>query len=85
MKIIHFSDTHLGYSDLDIVNHENINQREADFYDAFSLVVEQIQIIQPDYYNYREHPIWELYRSTDLLILNRHFQYLSIHLRQYRV
>lgn len=49
MKILHFSDTHLGYNDLDIVNSDNINQREADFYDAFSQVVEQIKIIQPDY------------------------------------
>ena len=49
MKIIHFSDTHLGFSDLDILNEDNINQREADFYDAFSQVVEQIKKIQPDY------------------------------------
>ncbi|MCW8895060.1 MAG: DNA repair exonuclease [Sulfurimonas sp.] len=49
MKILHFSDTHLGYSDLDILNDENINQREADFYDAFSQVIEQIKIIKPDY------------------------------------
>ena len=49
MKIIHFSDTHLGYNDLDILNDANINQREADFYDAFSQVVEQIQTIKPDY------------------------------------
>ena len=49
MKIIHFSDTHLGYNDLEILNGENINQREADFYDAFSQVVAQIKIIRPDY------------------------------------
>ena len=49
MKIIHFSDTHLGFNDLDIINDANINQREADFYDAFSQVVAQIQEIQPDY------------------------------------
>ncbi len=49
MKIIHFSDTHLGYNDLDILNQDNINQREADFYDAFSQVVEQIKLIKPDY------------------------------------
>jgi len=49
LKIIHFSDTHLGYSDLDILNDENINQREADFYHAFSQVVEQIKQIKPDY------------------------------------
>lgn len=49
MKIIHFSDTHLGYNDLDILNEENINQREADFYDAFSQVVKKIIEIKPDY------------------------------------
>ncbi len=49
MKIIHFSDTHLGYNDLDILNDDNINQREADFYDAFEQVVESIKQIRPDY------------------------------------
>lgn len=49
MKIIHFSDTHLGYNDLDIINDDNINQREADFYDAFSQVVDQIIEVKPDY------------------------------------
>jgi len=49
MTIVHFSDTHLGYNDLDIVNNDGINQREADFYDAFTQVVEQIKEIQPDY------------------------------------
>lgn len=49
MKIIHFSDTHLGFNDLEVLNDENINQREADFYDAFSQVVEQIKEIKPDY------------------------------------
>lgn len=49
LKIIHFSDTHLGFNDLDILDENSINQREADFYDAFSQVVEQIKIIKPDY------------------------------------
>ena len=49
MKIIHFSDTHLGYNDLDILDENNINQREADFYKAFSDIVEQIKEIKPDY------------------------------------
>lgn len=49
MNILHFSDTHLGYNDLDILNDENINQREADFYDAFSEVVEKIKLTKPDY------------------------------------
>jgi DNA repair exonuclease SbcCD nuclease subunit len=39
----------LGFNDLDILNEENINQREADFYDAFSQVIEQIKEIKPDY------------------------------------
>jgi len=49
LKIIHFSDTHLGFNDLDILNDENINQREVDFYDAFSQVIEQIKLIKPNY------------------------------------
>lgn len=49
MKIIHFSDTHLGFNDLDVLNEENINQREADFYDAFSQVVQEIKKTKPDY------------------------------------
>lgn len=46
---MHLSDTHLGYNDLDIINDENINQREADFYDAFSQIVKQIKLTKPDY------------------------------------
>ena len=49
MKIIHFSDTHLGFSDLDIINKEGINQREADFYQAFSDVCDAIIKIKPDF------------------------------------
>ncbi|WP_373070772.1 exonuclease SbcCD subunit D [Sulfurimonas sp.] len=49
MKIIHFSDTHLGFNDLEVLNDENINQREADFYDAFKQVVENIKLTKPDY------------------------------------
>ena len=49
MKILHFSDTHLGFNDLDVVSDDNINQREADFYDAFAQVVEQIKIVRPSY------------------------------------
>lgn len=49
MKILHLSDTHLGFNDLDILNEQNVNQREADFYDAFSQVVAQIKKIKPDY------------------------------------
>lgn len=49
MKIIHFSDTHLGFTDLDISNNAGINQREADFYKAFKDVVDAIIIAKPDY------------------------------------
>jgi DNA repair exonuclease SbcCD nuclease subunit len=46
---VHFSDTHLGFSDLDIINEEGINQREADFYQAFMDVIDAILEIKPDY------------------------------------
>ncbi len=49
MDILHFSDTHLGFSDLDNVNTEGINQREADFYDAFTQVIDQALELKPDY------------------------------------
>ena len=49
MKIIHFSDTHLGFSDLDVTNANGVNQREADFYEAFKDVIEAIILQMPDY------------------------------------
>ena len=49
MKIVHFSDTHLGFSDLDVVNKDGINQREADFYKAFSDVIDAIIELKPDF------------------------------------
>ncbi len=49
MKIIHFSDTHLGFNDLDILNSDGINQREVDFYKAFDDIVQSIIKIKPDY------------------------------------
>ena len=49
MKIIHFSDTHLGFSDLDVTDDAGINQREADFYKAFSDVIDSIIETRPDY------------------------------------
>jgi len=49
LKIIHFSDTHLGFTDLDITNEEGINQREADFYQVFSDVCDAIIKIKPDF------------------------------------
>jgi DNA repair exonuclease SbcCD nuclease subunit len=49
LTIIHFSDTHLGFSDLDVLNEEGVNQREADFYDAFRQVIDAVIEIRPDY------------------------------------
>jgi len=49
MKLIHFSDTHLGFSDLDIVNDDGVNLREADFYDAFSQTIDAIIEKKPDF------------------------------------
>ncbi len=49
MKIVHFSDTHLGFSDLDVVNSDGINMREGDFYKAFSDIIDEILKIKPDY------------------------------------
>lgn len=49
MTVIHFSDTHLGFNDLDKINSDGINQREADFYDAFEQVVAQIKALKPNY------------------------------------
>lgn len=49
MRILHFSDTHLGFNDLEIVNEHSINQREADFYDAFTQVIDAILEAKPDY------------------------------------
>lgn len=48
MKILHFSDTHLGYQAFDQVNTEGINAREQDVYDAFEHVIDRILSIQPD-------------------------------------
>jgi len=49
LKIIHFSDTHLGFSDLDVVKGDGINLREADFYKAFSDIIDDILKIKPDF------------------------------------
>jgi DNA repair exonuclease SbcCD nuclease subunit len=48
MKILHFSDTHLGFQAFDCVNAEGINAREQDVYDAFERVVERILETKPD-------------------------------------
>ena len=48
MKILHFSDTHLGFQAFELVNDAGINAREQDVYDAFERVVERILSIRPD-------------------------------------
>jgi len=49
LKIVHLSDTHLGfsaYSKLDVG--EGINQREADFYHAFEEAFDKVLELKPD-------------------------------------
>lgn len=48
MKILHFSDTHLGFNDLDKVGPNGVNLREQDFYDTFKFVINQALEIKPD-------------------------------------
>jgi len=49
MRIIHFSDTHLGFADFGKVDPElGINLKEADVYRAFSQVVDYIRENPPD-------------------------------------
>ena len=48
MRLLHFSDTHLGFQAFDRVNADGINTREQDVYDAFAHVVERILAIRPD-------------------------------------
>lgn len=47
VKFVHFSDTHLGFSDLDKQNDEGINIREQDFYNSFRHIVNKIIEIRP--------------------------------------
>ncbi len=50
MKFLHFSDTHLGFSDLSRVDPETgMNRREVDFYDAWWAVIEETLRLQPDF------------------------------------
>lgn len=48
MRLLHFSDTHLGFQAFDRVNAEGINTREQDVYDAFAHVVDRILEVRPD-------------------------------------
>jgi len=49
MKIVHISDTHLGYSAYSKVDEESgLNQREMDFYQAFGRFVDKCLELRPD-------------------------------------
>ncbi len=48
MRILHFSDTHLGYQAFDVVNEQGVNAREQDVYEAFQYTVERILALKPD-------------------------------------
>ncbi|MFK7808810.1 MAG: exonuclease SbcCD subunit D [Saprospiraceae bacterium] len=48
MTILHFSDTHLGYNELDRVTAAGINLREQDFYDSFKQVIDEAIERKPD-------------------------------------
>ena len=48
MHIVHFSDSHLGFQAYDNVDHNGINAREQDVYNAFTRVVDRICEDKPD-------------------------------------
>ncbi|RLF38506.1 MAG: exonuclease SbcCD subunit D, partial [Thermoplasmata archaeon] len=48
MRIIHFADTHLGFSAYRRVDHDGVNKREKDVYDAFSRMIDYIIETRPD-------------------------------------
>jgi len=49
MKLLHFSDTHLGYSEYNKIDPETgINQREQDFYNAWHQVIDLVLDLKPD-------------------------------------
>jgi len=49
MRIVHVSDTHLGFSAYSKVDEQTgLNQREMDFYDAFESFVDQVLELRPD-------------------------------------
>jgi DNA repair exonuclease SbcCD nuclease subunit len=48
MKIIHFSDTHLGFQAFDRVADTGVNAREQDVYQAFEQVIDRIIALKPD-------------------------------------
>jgi len=49
MKLLHFSDTHLGYSEYNKIDPiTGINQREQDFYNAWQQVIDAVFKLKPD-------------------------------------
>ena len=48
MKILHISDTHLGYSAYRKITDDNINQREKDNYNSFQKVIDYAIKLKPD-------------------------------------
>jgi DNA repair exonuclease SbcCD nuclease subunit len=48
MRILHFSDTHLGYQAFERVNDAGVNAREQDVYEAFERVIDRILDLKPD-------------------------------------
>jgi len=48
MRILHLSDTHLGFQAFDVVNDQGINAREQDLYDVFQHSVDRILELKPD-------------------------------------
>lgn len=49
INFIHFSDSHLGFSDLDIQNGDGTNIREQDFYNSFHFIVDRIIEEKPSF------------------------------------
>jgi len=48
IKIFHFADTHLGFSAYRKLDHDGVNQREKDVYNAFTTIVDYIIKSKPD-------------------------------------
>ena len=49
LKVIHFSDTHLGHGDYTAIDPESeLNQREADIYKVFHEIIDYIIESKPD-------------------------------------
>ena len=49
VTFIHFSDTHLGYSNIENQDENGNNIREYDFYNSFKSIVDDIIKLKPDF------------------------------------